>query len=120
MVFCFFKQKTAYEIRISYWSSDVCSSDLHGLALKMNTSHPFDHQMKVIQLVGSPVQSSARFSGRRRAGPSRPGAQSAACAGCTVRVAQRFGCCVTAVPHAVCGEPRSEEHTSELQSLMRI
>src|SRR3546814_3247855 len=49
-----------------------------GLALKMNTSHPFDHQMKVIQLVGSPVQSSARFSGRRRAGPSRPGAQSAA------------------------------------------
>src|SRR3546814_7704561 len=25
----FFKQKTAYEMRISYWSSDVCSSDLH-------------------------------------------------------------------------------------------
>src|SRR3546814_9572170 len=24
----FFKQKTAYEMRISYWSSDVCSSDL--------------------------------------------------------------------------------------------
>src|SRR3546814_5721791 len=29
MVFCFFfKQKTAYEMRISDWSSDVCSSDL--------------------------------------------------------------------------------------------
>src|SRR3546814_14546594 len=28
MVF-FFKQKTAYEMRISDWSSDVCSSDLH-------------------------------------------------------------------------------------------
>src|SRR3546814_2303359 len=28
----FFKQKTAYEMRISDWSSDVCSSDLqHGL-----------------------------------------------------------------------------------------
>src|SRR3546814_2413165 len=27
-VFCFFKQKTAYEVRISDWSSDVCSSDL--------------------------------------------------------------------------------------------
>src|SRR3546814_5846961 len=28
-VFCFFfKQKTAYELRISDWSSDVCSSDL--------------------------------------------------------------------------------------------
>src|SRR3546814_977607 len=24
----FFKQNTAYELRISYWSSDVCSSDL--------------------------------------------------------------------------------------------
>src|SRR3546814_7261658 len=28
LVFCFFKQKTAYEMRISDWSSDVCSSDL--------------------------------------------------------------------------------------------
>src|SRR3546814_8169846 len=27
--FFFFKQKTAYEMRISDWSSDVCSSDLH-------------------------------------------------------------------------------------------
>src|SRR3546814_2431148 len=27
----FFKQKTAYEMRISDWSSDVCSSDLGGL-----------------------------------------------------------------------------------------
>src|SRR3546814_6210626 len=26
--FFFFKQKTAYEVRISDWSSDVCSSDL--------------------------------------------------------------------------------------------
>src|SRR3546814_2937067 len=29
----FFKQKTAYELRISDWSSDVCSSDLLGLAV---------------------------------------------------------------------------------------
>src|SRR3546814_4802852 len=28
MYFFFFKQKTAYEMRISDWSSDVCSSDL--------------------------------------------------------------------------------------------
>src|SRR3546814_20596771 len=27
-MFCLFKQKTAYEMRISDWSSDVCSSDL--------------------------------------------------------------------------------------------
>src|SRR3546814_4856540 len=30
-MFFFFKQKTAYEMRISDWSSDVCSSDLTGL-----------------------------------------------------------------------------------------
>src|SRR3546814_3868581 len=30
MSFFFFKQKTAYEMRISDWSSDVCSSDLVG------------------------------------------------------------------------------------------
>src|SRR3546814_6785968 len=36
-VMCFFfKQKTAYEMRISDWSSDVCSSDL---ALQAGTSH---------------------------------------------------------------------------------
>src|SRR3546814_5841218 len=31
-VFFFFMQKTAYELRISDWSSDVCSSDLTALA----------------------------------------------------------------------------------------
>src|SRR3546814_7679107 len=31
IVFFFFKQKTAYEMRISDWSSDVCSSDLDGI-----------------------------------------------------------------------------------------
>src|SRR3546814_3779344 len=30
-LFFFFKQKTAYEMRISDWSSDVCSSDLQRL-----------------------------------------------------------------------------------------
>src|SRR3546814_9667256 len=30
----FFKQKTAYEMRISDWSSDVCSSDLPALGLQ--------------------------------------------------------------------------------------
>src|SRR3546814_3996961 len=31
-IFFFFKQKTAYEMRISDWSSDVCSSDLADLS----------------------------------------------------------------------------------------
>src|SRR3546814_4258495 len=33
----FFKQKTAYEMRISDWSSDVCSSDLSGLLVVAKT-----------------------------------------------------------------------------------
>src|SRR3546814_4530178 len=33
MLFFFFKQKTAYELRISDWSSDVCSSDLEAATL---------------------------------------------------------------------------------------
>src|SRR3546814_2593170 len=32
----FFKQKTAYEMRISDWSSDVCSSDLWPRAILLN------------------------------------------------------------------------------------
>src|SRR3546814_15407426 len=35
-VFLFFKQKTAYEMRISDWSSDVCSSDLLRLTAGKN------------------------------------------------------------------------------------
>src|SRR3546814_8813317 len=38
--FFFFKQKTAYEMRISDWSSDVCSSDL--------TCGLFEREMKAI------------------------------------------------------------------------
>src|SRR3546814_17702708 len=39
MVF-FFKQKTAYEMRISDWSSDVCSSDLPAIG---DVDEPGDH-----------------------------------------------------------------------------
>src|SRR3546814_1764514 len=35
MLFFFFKQKTAYEMRISDWSSDVCSSDLPNFPLQV-------------------------------------------------------------------------------------
>src|SRR3546814_2161542 len=36
-IFFFFKQKTAYEMRISDWSSDVCSSDLLIMAKNLTT-----------------------------------------------------------------------------------
>src|SRR3546814_17428775 len=37
-LFFFFKQKTAYEMRISDWSSDVCSSDLARIASALSKS----------------------------------------------------------------------------------
>src|SRR6056297_3616286 len=40
MLFFFFKQKTAYEILRSDWSSDVCSSDLGGRAESIDHVHP--------------------------------------------------------------------------------
>src|SRR3546814_5732182 len=40
VLFFFFKQKTAYEMRISDWSSDVCSSDLRaGLEISGHSKH---------------------------------------------------------------------------------
>src|SRR3546814_8352193 len=57
---CFFEQKTAYEMRISDWSSDVCSSDLIWAA-----------HFAVVEgeMVGHPQYESdrARFVGRGRA-----------------------------------------------------
>src|SRR3546814_9530660 len=50
VLFFFFKQKTAYEMRISDWSSDVCSSDLRGseksadnFALRFINSYRSEH-----------------------------------------------------------------------------
>src|SRR3546814_4675570 len=43
LFFFFFKQKTAYEMRISDWSSDVCSSDLDALG---NDARP--HQLVAV------------------------------------------------------------------------
>src|SRR3546814_6868348 len=41
LFFFFFKQKTAYEMRISDWSSDVCSSDLKvGAFLRLDCCCP--------------------------------------------------------------------------------
>src|SRR3546814_8992251 len=40
----FFKQKTAYEMRISDWSSDVCSSDLLIQASVSNTADKFSSE----------------------------------------------------------------------------
>src|SRR3546814_5136310 len=60
--FFFFKQKTAYEMRISDWSSDVCSSDL-----PIRFNEPSSRKNRVL-----PVRLSASFraSGRLPAASS--------------------------------------------------
>src|SRR3546814_4526879 len=58
-VFFFFKQKTAYEMRISDWSSDVCSSDL-GFLLTVGV----DLKGKGLAMLedGSAVEPDARYA----------------------------------------------------------
>src|SRR3546814_7805149 len=46
MVCIWFKQKTAYDMRMSDWSSDVCSSDLAGVAGNQNTTPCSGHSLQ--------------------------------------------------------------------------
>src|SRR3546814_7125703 len=101
-VFLFFKQKTAYEMRISDWSSDVCSSDLSGV-LEVRGSHPVDRKENTLAAF---VDGSCRVLITK---PSLTG----------------YGlnwqhCALTVFAGRSFSYERSEEHTSELQSLMRI
>src|SRR3546814_20802497 len=69
-LFFFFKQKTAYEMRISDWSSDVCSSDLTSASCCTITS----------RLIRSAKwAASAPRRGARPATASSPGARYARC-----------------------------------------
>src|SRR3546814_2520567 len=51
-MFFFFKQKTAYEMRISDWSSDVCSSDLYGV-VKLLESEGISVEGQNVVIVGA-------------------------------------------------------------------
>src|SRR3546814_7640066 len=110
-----FKQKTAYEMRISDWSSDVCSSDL--VADGSRSTHAQLNAMRRLW---------PNFDGRRHddglviwRGMLKPRAQAYA-----VNILwwpekiDRPYVMITDPP--IEPRPRSEEHTSELQSLMRI
>src|SRR3546814_9586813 len=46
--FYFFKQKTAYEMRISDWSSDVCSSDLRDEGRDVEGAHADQRDVRLI------------------------------------------------------------------------
>src|SRR3546814_1816146 len=53
-MFFFFKQKTADEMRISDWSSDVCSSDLPAIAGRIGSARFFNEHLAV-NIVCCPV-----------------------------------------------------------------
>src|SRR3546814_8160183 len=60
LVFFFFKQKTAYDMRISDWSSDVCSSDLRDHTLDPET------RARLTQLMGELYLHLARYADSQR------------------------------------------------------
>src|SRR3546814_6329032 len=129
--FFFFKQKTAYEMRISDWSSDVCSSDLHDLITFNMAFHG-----RTIGTISATNQAKLRDG----FDPLLPGFKYAEfndlegalalidehTAGFLVEPIQGEGGIRPATDaflkglRKACDEHRSEEHTSELQSLMRI
>src|SRR3546814_1406413 len=107
MFFLFFKQKTAYEMRISDWSSDVCSSDLSVAPYCRMNSVGTGHQRKCASSTCTTHASTALSSRRRRrTAMSRP----------MVAWTRASVFCEYSKGRST----RSEEHTSELQSLMRI
>src|SRR3546814_6524693 len=100
-LFFFFKQKTAYEMRISDWSSDVCSSDLRAAYLAASAQG--------IKVDGykpdEKTKAAAEREALRQGGVPDNQARS-------TRTANQA--------RDTREQARSEEHTSELQSLMRI
>src|SRR3546814_8619743 len=110
-MFFFFKQKTAYEVRISDWSSDVCSSDLQGQSepTRYGSERPW-------RPPASAPWRRPRFAGRFHytsgssftSDPLAPPILSHR----SIAVSIQYGC-GRSFP------PRSEEHSSEHQSLMR-
>src|SRR3546814_5465195 len=101
--FFFFKQKTAYEMRISDWSSDVCSSDLYEGKTQLNI------RANEVDIMSSRKDQNESGGHRNRDGMG----------GNSLPPQEELD---DSVPFISCdfAVERSEEHTSELQSLMRI
>src|SRR3546814_1107149 len=138
ILFFFFQQKTAYEMRISDWSSDVCSSDLQALLprpaghrsasdIAHRANRPPEHDRladpargdrraldRVQDVVARALAVADQFADRQRAGIER------------ARARQRHprGLDGAAERHRAVADhrhlqPEIGKHTSELQSLMR-
>src|SRR3546814_3290956 len=108
-VFVFFKQKTAYEMRISDWSSDVCSSDLFQRYVGVDSWIAGEAQASLPALTA--IVRRGMTAAHRKAAADR-----------TARFAEDHATTLAQAHKAVRlgWDARSGEHTSELQSLMRI
>src|SRR3546814_8592103 len=127
-MFFFFKQKTAYEMRISDWSSDVCSSDLAFVRRKRLPIGDGRLPFRALGGHGAAFQiGEGLFVGREQAGSRARLDRHVGDGQSTLdRHVAEDG---TAIFHNIAGAARradaaadrprrSEEHTSELQSLM--
>src|SRR3546814_10598376 len=114
IIFFFFKQKTAYEMRISDWSSDVCSSDLAperypaAAALRLAPGSARTDGIGRRAGLRSGDGRGAEGAGQRRRDPHQHQGHD------DPHSRRRDG-----RPYRAGAAGRSEEHTSELQSLMR-
>src|SRR3546814_9338731 len=132
LFFFFVKQKTAYEMRISDWSSDVCSSDLACTQLSSNTAFRCGIRMslrqvrkphmKKIDVTTAIAMRLVRIGAGPVAGFDVAYSMARSVCGCAAAAARsrhqnRFRAHCPAL--SSCVQARSEEHTSELQSLMR-
>src|SRR3546814_2547059 len=134
LLFFFFKQKTAYEMRISDWSSDVCSSDLAGVGHRHGTGVArartnFTGSGLYPRTFRSEDQAQRQLQARRQEAQRL---QFDLCHSVHRRGQTLLhGVCQPAERPPTSAAPedrsdlqlcrqRSEEHTSELQSLMRI
>src|SRR3546814_2633407 len=133
LCFFFFKQKTAYEMRISDWSSDVCSSDLARPALFVwsGNENLSNATAPVLALLAAGFLTNALLqlpfylqlaSGRTRVLVRCFALIVALTIPALLWVVPRYGVVGAAAVwlgfQAI--SLRSEEHTSEVQSLMRI
>src|SRR3546814_3469964 len=117
-LFFFFKQKTAYEMRISDWSSDVCSSDLSARVRTNLLIGAWIVPARIARawsLVGSDARRSMSLAPYRV-----PPTATALTTSLSLSLAKSLITRPTEPGPSSEKPSRSEEHTSELQSLIRI
>src|SRR3546814_5923446 len=113
-------------MRISDWSSDVCSSDLYQTAPSCTHQAPPPYSWTAVRTLASPPTSSVivpsarrRTSTERPPSPGRLSTQTRSSPSARTSMTREAEATTSSEVTGVGQDPRSEEHPSELQSLMR-